>query len=784
MSRSVLEAYFSAFYNKIFVERLKNFYEVCVTMLSENVDETLRLEVDTPFKQFVLMEMERARLYRSFIEVDELNEISSNWLEFSNFCASSLSNVASLSNLLYQRFLDEWKRDQEQIALDEKRKENLEAKIENLQEFQMQLAILMNLYSDIVNNGIFNYPSNSFSPEYIEAYSILDRITTTYFDSTHPRASTIEDIMLSFLLLNQKEHLINLLEQDKRLQEKMSLLEEKAVYEQTLADFDALFTSRLVKLVGEQWWWYDPIAIHFSYERSIKHLEKAIKFYNEMPEDPEMHANKIKEQKIPILNARKNIALSDHYSRLIHEAAKNNNFKAAVEYLNIVLGLEKEALNCIEGEIEKTGDLAALRGELSKRTAHSQFLHKIATISWEFSLLIDGSMELQKKEFVKRIDELIGKVQDSRYSTNIIYLSNVPIIYLSCLQQMKIAALEKKSPYDATKSSERSIKFFINQLLVAIKELTEKIEKIIESEEEGDIEKIENILKHLESLKLAFYFLPEINEKEEGTKEIEALEFLTLSYLTEKQISRIARRTNEVIILIYHAKAYYYASKALEIAQQSNIKIIPRKWIEKRYSETFIKGIDIELQLFGLTRQYLFLNVVIEKFLSSFRIATEIKNPNYYKMINSMYEKLELFKKLTKRIADDCNELLNHKELFTTITENINWNAIEGKKLFALSLVEYLKATEKAILGYGAHNSGDIYKAITYFNEASRSALSASEVLAPIASKNEEIATIAKQSYEYNLLLKELERKVREKGKLQEFPFTKVLELMKQLAFL
>jgi len=349
---------------------------------------------------------------------------------------------------------------------------------------------------------------------------------------------------------------------------------------------------------------------------------------------------------------------------------------------------------------------------------------------------------------------------------------------------MKISALEEKDPYSAIKSAEANLKFFINQFLLTLKDLTSKIMQRIEANEEDAIEKIELLLDELKNLKLALYFFPETNEKVDSRKEAEALEYLAKSYLVEKQVSKIAGKTNEVLILIYHAKAYYYASKALEIAQQSTLNIIERKWIEKRYSETFIKGIDVELQLFGLARQFLFLNVVVEKFIHSFRFATESKDVNYDKIITSMYEKFELFKKLTQRIADDCNELLNHKELFTAITENINWSAIEGKRLFALSLVEYLKATEKAILGYGAYNSGDTYKAISYFNEASKSALNVTETLKPIATKNEEVTKIANQSYEYNLLLKELERSARENAKLQDFPVTTVLELMKQLAFL
>ena len=56
--------------------------------------ETIELLRDSPFKQFVLMELERERIYQSFVQIDELDEISQIWLSFSRFCADSLSDVS------------------------------------------------------------------------------------------------------------------------------------------------------------------------------------------------------------------------------------------------------------------------------------------------------------------------------------------------------------------------------------------------------------------------------------------------------------------------------------------------------------------------------------------------------------------------------------------------------------------------------------------------------------------------------------------------------------------
>ena len=131
--------------------------------------ETIELLSDSPFKQFVLMELERERLYQSFLEIDELDEISTIWLSFSKICAQSLADVSSIANLLYDRYVDEWTRDKVQINADEKRKKSLTGKIEDLQEFQMESAILMIIYAEIVNTGIFGAsPSEDYCVSFIE----------------------------------------------------------------------------------------------------------------------------------------------------------------------------------------------------------------------------------------------------------------------------------------------------------------------------------------------------------------------------------------------------------------------------------------------------------------------------------------------------------------------------------------------------------------------------------------------------------------------------------------
>ena len=747
---------------------------------------TIELLSDSPFKQFVLMELERERIYQSFIQIDELVEISEIWSSFSRICADSLSDVSSLANLLYQRFLDEWTRDKSQIESDKERKENLTFKIENLQEFQMELAILMIIYSDIVNTGIFDTePSGDYCSSYVEGFHILNSISQTYFDSTHPRASSIEEIMLTFLLLNQKQHLIQILEESPHSESNKRLIEESGAFELANAEFEVSFTADLLNRLGKDWWWKDPIASHFAFERSLSHLQKSLDLYKQLPEDPELKAKLIEENLIPLNQAFRNKELIDHYFRLSYEAAKNDIFIASVEYLNLVLGLEQEALEIISKDTQPSERNTRLKeGIIKEETIHT-FLHSIAELAAKTSQLIDILPTAKKEEIKELINQIEEIVNRPGLKVNINYVSSLPFVYLNYVQEFKIAILENIPYSEAIERAENNFVRFIERLEYATNDIAGQLMNLEKKGKKIKIESVELLTDDIKNIKLAAYFLPKTEKKVYIVKDIECLEFIADSIHLEHYLRN--KETNEVMDLIYHAKAHYYSTKALEIFQLSSTSNIESKWVEQRYSNTFIQGQDVELRLFELTRQFLFLNTVIDRLAQGYKLAHS-KEPsiksNYQAIIDNTFKHFDLFDAINSRIAADCKELLEHKEMFTVNDSEVSWNTIEIKMNLADALVQFLEATKKAILAFGADTSKENYKAATYFNEAAKLANNTSDILQTISSYDQTFVQLAKSAYEFSVLLKELERKSRDSTKLQKLPIEQLFGILKQLTFL
>lgn len=747
---------------------------------------TIELLSDSPFKQFVLMELERERIYQSFIQIDELVEISEIWTSFSRICADSLSDVSSLANLLYQRFLDEWTRDKSQIESDKDRKENLTIKIENLQEFQMELAILMITYSDIVNTGIFETePSADYCSSYVEGHHILNNISQTYFDSTHPRASSIEEIMLTFLLLNQKHQLVQILENSPQSESNKRYIEESGSYELAYSEFEVSFTAELLNRLGRDWWWKDPIASHFAFEKSLSHLQKSLSFYKQLPEDPELRAKLIEENLIPINQVLRNKELIDHYFRLSYEAAKNDIFIASVEYLNLVLGLEQEALEIISKNTQTSNRNLKLKEDIIKEETVHLFLQSIAELASKTSQLITIIPTAKKgsiQELIKQIEEIVNR---PGLKVNINYVSSLPFVYLNYVQEFKIAILEDKPYPKAMERAEQNFVRFIERLEYATNDIAVQLMNLEKKGKKIKIEDVEVLIDNIKNIKLAAYFLPKTEKKVYIVKDIECLEFIADSIHLEQYLRD--KETNEVLNLIYHAKAHYYSTKALEISQLSGTSNIDNKWIEQRYSNTFIQGQDVELRLFELARQFLFLNTVIDKLAQGYKLAHSREpsiRSNYQAIINNTFKHFELFDAINSRIAADCKELLEHKEIFKIEDSEVSWNTIEIKKNLADALVHFLEATKNAILAFGADTNKENYKAATYFNEAAKLATNSSDVLQSISTYEQTFAQLAKSAYEFSVLLKELERKSRDSSKLQKLPIEQLFGVLKQLTFL
>ncbi|UJG44876.1 MAG: hypothetical protein K9W46_06750 [Candidatus Heimdallarchaeum endolithica] len=750
-------------------------------------EESKDIIEDSPFNRLVLAEMERERLYSTFALVDEFNEIASSWLEFSDFCAKSLFNLANLSFLLYERYLDEFNRDKQQIEINFERKNFIIKRIENLQQFQMEAAILMILYADIVNTGIFaSNPAKNFCYLNIEGYKVLEKISSTYFDTTHPRASSIEDIMVKLFTISQKVQIVKILNDSpiKKAKE-TSFIQEQLELERLLADFEFNFISKLIEELGKRWWWYDPIAVHFSYERAMKHLEKTLTLLEYSEENVLQIKEEINIKLSTIDKIWRNKTLIDHFYRITLEAAKKDNFIASIEYLNLILGLIDEIVEYLQDNIHSENE-EQLNEEIQERKTDLKIFHIVAKLAFSVAEIINRQTSIDDKWLKEKLTEIENICKDSSLFSSLSYLSEIVYIYQSFVQTAKIGILKKQKIDKILNNAIAQFEYYIVKLENGLKKIANDFYKKVHK---GTIKSTDfkNYLKSIEELKYISFFLPNLEQKLNLTREIESMECYIKSIAVLEQSQSL--ELSEIEKLIYYSKAHYFSNKALDLSQSKEKAIIPDIWLEEQFLKTFTEGREVELKLFELSRQFLFLNKVIDEIAYCFDISEkrQEKIENYGTIIQFHFRKFELFEIINKQIEENCLETLKYKEMADeTVSirdKNINWQIIEAKKILASSADKLTKALKKCALGYAADRVKDNYKAAVLFNESYKLVQEACNILDPLTAYDEQFADLAKTTYEFNLFLKELERLELEKKKINEFPLEKVLSLIKKIIF-
>ena len=233
------------------------------------------------FERFVAMVALRDQLYDDFIEIDELNEIGEQWINFSEECVKSLVSFFALTETLSKRFDKEYRVLDPSIPEEMEKKYILGEKLEKQVELLFQGSLLLYVYSSIRNKGVFGVKTTGYSPEgYIRSKEILDNITDLFFEEKTYSLASISSLLGSLVKLEQKKRLIPYLKQETEKVESTELPEQVRVelgkYDQMQGIFLLEQLVPFIKDLSKTWWWEDPISLHYVASHALDHFNSAI----------------------------------------------------------------------------------------------------------------------------------------------------------------------------------------------------------------------------------------------------------------------------------------------------------------------------------------------------------------------------------------------------------------------------------------------------------------------------------------------------------------------------
>ncbi|MHA1400902.1 MAG: hypothetical protein ACTSQE_11200, partial [Candidatus Heimdallarchaeaceae archaeon] len=314
------------------------------------------LQETRPFTKFVEMEMERDELYRAFTELDEPEEISNRWIVFAESCSKNLSAINSLSSMAFARLADV----HQSLSQINDDKTNplplhtlLYGDIENqmlaLSQFQLQLGVLIYVYSQVRNRGVFSHAPDTFQYNYyVLAKETLDDILYRILNNELPKAENaghtpipnVQDmlnVLMPLLKLEQRKRLIPILKQLPNHENDPYIIKK-------IGDYDRLqgitLMSNIIEIVHSasmDFWWADPISTLSILDHALEHFHTVIDLWQEHPGELAAQASRIALQFIPLCNSSRSMAQSQHYSSLALNALETGDINYTARYYSQAL---------------------------------------------------------------------------------------------------------------------------------------------------------------------------------------------------------------------------------------------------------------------------------------------------------------------------------------------------------------------------------------------------------------------------------------------------------------
>ncbi len=716
-------------------------------------EELAKFLSESPLENFISLEIRREALYEKFLAIDELHKISERWLN--EVCAKSaetLSLIASLSILTYQRFKDELtKTPSSKLAGDRKKK--LQLRIESLAAFEFEAAILMRLYSDMINKGILGFEGQPFSAYYLTALNHITRILEIFFDMNIPTPRSLGTVASAMFKLEQKRRLVGLFEldvlnSDFEKEHKEFITLEKGEFSKSQGEMKHRFLHEFLRKAGEFWWWLDPIAMKFNLDRAEKHLQDCVLLWEEIPGEVGRDSARIKHTEIPAVRAKAKLAQAIHYYRLGMTAAEQDSHNVAAGYFQEVLRLCDAAQ-----KLQKKLDLRLFPPELARSTQalkietrklrNKAFLLKgLANLSKHFGVLTNKLSEdkFSAKEILEICDLMLGEAESLIGAADVRYLSSLPLMFTTLIEALKRRVESTKELQDDNFS--KSIQIEIQAILTNnMRKIERGIQSAYQSWEDQYvldpdllIDEMKSIKEHTETLYEAVVVLPMLLPKrKELIAQVKIIGNLSIS-TTIYHKSLIVTEENVVLDLLLKAKSHYYAREALKILDSIVLdEPFVEEEVRKQVSRSLVAGYNAEMAMFSLLAQWWHFNrsgpalaQVYNRDIPWKQLSTADQEA-FIADAEKDLQSCNTFLEMLRRIQTDCQALLTHRLMFGEIVEGVLWDVIERRVNMVVGVIKFLESIQKATIADLSIRIGAINPARTYFTQAQDLAFAASE---------------------------------------------------------
>lgn len=729
------------------------------------------------FTKFGELSAKQKQLYTDYLMIDEAAEINKGWLDFSSDVVNHLLSILSLTKSLFERILDEFKRQPDKISDEDT------IRIQSITDFWLDLSMMAYLYSTIQKSGVMKQQgTNKRPPEYFDTKIFLEQLTQLSFSnaaffSTDARLTLFEILKLDELKLRI------LMIKDEQLSEIISSDE----FSEILGQYDqgqALFLLNNVRIrISESFyhlWWQDPIAMNASVEHGLFHLEQMKKTWQNTSSNVSMPAIAFYQQAHLKSKLMSDAYLSLHYKTLGINALKKLDYEIAASYFRqareITTSIGKDAVVLLD-RIESWSNVT-----VKEQLQIYRYLESIANVVLIYDKLMnvlakeDSEVKEIQKEIERALDILANlmKVGDLPYLSQVAFMFETVFIYLN-------ERLDEAPIFDRNKCL-----FFINQRFfslierfsIASKQITKEWIQGIK-EDPNDVKRLYDLTRNLDFLQFSFLLIPEKSEDILAlVAEIDAIQLAT-DTMASNNIANEEFGRNPVKELMIRAKGFYLVQEAIHSCNVGTHKEMLNELntlLEPIGLNALLRGLIAEIQLKTALLQFQFFNYVAPVIQNSVLSETPILQMSSQFDISA----LEKYKTAIDEIAITVTTLLKYKVPISIKGSPVNWQYFSILNSSMQALNPLIDATINSIDAMRPSETKKRNDRIAHWSTAKEKAKVASELIAKI--EDQETAQLSVSLYNFSQLFREYEQKVRDGKEVTQFPTKMLLDLIQKLS--
>lgn len=741
---------------------------------------------------FTELALDKAMLYNENIkfqpELDPLNI----WKEYSKSCLPVLNHLVILTELVFNRYQDEFIKSQERLKNNPQDYDNLVSKLQNLASTQLDFSILLHQYTLLSFKKEISNELDVDGSDIQELDDILISLNHLNFTGNIAFNDDLPQSVVSPI----QNYILDIRENEKLLRDFLLIGNNSTFMESNFEicsnaynHIGQYYIKRLSKItdrIGKSVWWEDPWLNVNINKMVLKTHDKFQQIWEGKSQSKEISSIIDRNQLLDIPTAKAKIIMfkSLYYYELGILNASKGLHRQSIKYFELIQSYEDKFNEILSHPLnEETRNLKFRFNNLMKKI---KLVNHIVKLSSSINSI---QRELIKGELtsITRIIEQIKKTQENFIpEVDLPFLSAVPGIYSSITHSLELQLKNTPSLDDINNTINQFLDNFLNRIDTAIIGLESKWEDSPAKETiENRCLRLNSILDEVNLLHETISLLPRsILHKDLLSNSLWIIKNLVISILYDYSALEHAE-SNPIIALLYKISAAHHAKIAYESEIDTKIHDkIPISRIKTQFFGTFTTSNMLEIRIYKLILEYLYINAISSNLTLAISQDPETvmdKEETIARISNSLDEP-KIFFGLLGRMVQISDITLEFTESNETKVELLEFDEIKRQNILSKGVLAFYNSIKYLIMSSLTNKLSLDDEAMININNAIEEGFKSAKILDELTNIDP-TSEFGKHVFSFAQLCQNLKNVELANSKPFVIPITDMMNLLKSMLF-